>query len=391
MGTSLCMIRGLGGCGKTTLSILISQILSMNKKKVLLVDCDVNTHGATYYFESYLSNNSNIYNTTELFFSEKNISNAESVIKITENLSFVPSIKNVKNNISNIVDFNLYNYSVLSNIYDVIVFDCQSGFSKINEEITRISDKKLIVLESDAISASATRTLYYQLKEQMKSGETYQVFNKTTDDDLDFINDIEFDKKIKYLNPILFDLEFKSTYFSLKFDYNNYNNRKNHLLYNGIFNIVSDLFHEYNFDFGNYIQLYQDDIRNHSESTIQNIMKKNINQKKLEILLVVMGICVSVVITVISLLYYSKEPHISKDTVWSLSSISLVIIVNVTMLIFTLIKNIAKYTINYNELQSQINEMNSNIEKLEYVSNNRIVQNDTLSSLVVNEKNGLNK
>ncbi|MCL2220821.1 MAG: ParA family protein [Oscillospiraceae bacterium] len=52
---SLAIISGKGGSGKTTLAISLSQLLATCGKRVLLINCDMSTHGATYFFESLLS------------------------------------------------------------------------------------------------------------------------------------------------------------------------------------------------------------------------------------------------------------------------------------------------------------------------------------------------
>ena len=57
MGKSVALLSGKGGSGKTTLSLTIAYMFASYELKVLLVDCDLLTNGATYFFEDHLSGN----------------------------------------------------------------------------------------------------------------------------------------------------------------------------------------------------------------------------------------------------------------------------------------------------------------------------------------------
>lgn len=48
---TLALISGKGGSGKTTLGLSLASLLSSCNIKVLLVDCDLSTNGATYFYE----------------------------------------------------------------------------------------------------------------------------------------------------------------------------------------------------------------------------------------------------------------------------------------------------------------------------------------------------
>src|SRR4051794_22785200 len=54
----IVLLSGKGGSGKTVLALSMSRVLTEAGLKVLLVDCDASTHGATYFFESELEDRS---------------------------------------------------------------------------------------------------------------------------------------------------------------------------------------------------------------------------------------------------------------------------------------------------------------------------------------------
>lgn len=52
MSTSIAFLSGKGGSGKTTLALSMADLLSRCGIRTLLVDCDMSTNGATYFYES---------------------------------------------------------------------------------------------------------------------------------------------------------------------------------------------------------------------------------------------------------------------------------------------------------------------------------------------------
>lgn len=56
MAEKICMLSSKGGCGKTTTSLIFSKILAACNKKVLLIDCDPATHGASCFLCDHVKN-----------------------------------------------------------------------------------------------------------------------------------------------------------------------------------------------------------------------------------------------------------------------------------------------------------------------------------------------
>ena len=89
MGKSISVLSGIGGSGKTTVSLLLTRLLSNANKKVLYVDCDFSTYGATCFFEKYLNKKDEIFTTEELFFNNNSNHKLKQVLNIEKNIFFV--------------------------------------------------------------------------------------------------------------------------------------------------------------------------------------------------------------------------------------------------------------------------------------------------------------
>lgn len=59
MCKTVSFLSGKGGSGKTTLALSMASMLSRFGIKVLLIDCDLSTNGATYFYEEKLSSKKN--------------------------------------------------------------------------------------------------------------------------------------------------------------------------------------------------------------------------------------------------------------------------------------------------------------------------------------------
>lgn len=220
---SLALLSGKGGAGKTILALSISQLLKAAGFKVLLVDCDLATHGATYFFESELDENDQ-NNLT--FFDILNQDTAEwrdtkSPLKTTFGFDFIPSNVIFNDNPPNpdtflvdTINFRLGNlsYTSLLKKYDIVIFDCQAGYSPLSRAIVDYSNKILIVLEPDAISSTSLRVLHLQLGNILKSSKTFQIYNKLIEEELPIYTKVQGGALFKNLPPIPFDWEVRASF-----------------------------------------------------------------------------------------------------------------------------------------------------------------------------------
>lgn len=200
MSKTIALLSGKGGSGKTTLSLCMSNLLSSVNKKVLLVDCDMSTNGATYFYESKLeSDGGKAIITFSDIIAGKRLMNSEGLrpLSINEDFFFIPSI----------VSVDQYDYSIESkdNVneesiqefcrwakkeYDIVFFDCQAGYSYFLPQLLSNMDTYLVVAETDAISSSALRVFHVKIAKYINQLKIYQVFNKASKEEYDIYSKI---------------------------------------------------------------------------------------------------------------------------------------------------------------------------------------------------------
>lgn len=203
MGKIIALLSGKGGSGKTTLSLCMSNLLSSVDKKVLLVDCDMSTNGATYFYESKLeSDGGKAVTTFSDIIAGKRTMNDEGVygvlpLSINKNFFFIPSITAVdqydysiemKENVNkeSIQDFCRWSKKE----YDIVFFDCQAGYSHFLPELLPNMDSYLVVSETDAISSSALRVFHVKIARYINQLKVYQVFNKASKEEFEIYSKI---------------------------------------------------------------------------------------------------------------------------------------------------------------------------------------------------------
>lgn len=234
MSKSLALLSGKGGSGKTSLALSIASLLAKCNLKVLLVDCDLSTNGATYFFEDRINEKSdklvsffrifdlldtNALSLDTLSDNNRSIKNyytrskeKGSVFTISENLDFLPSIidlsaRHAKTYNYKYHDKEIMNYlnSVWRRSYDVIIYDCEAGYSEILKTILPFVDINLLVMEADAISASSVRSLYLKISRFYNGKKFYQVFNKVTKEEYDIYSKVSGGTFFVNIESVMFD------------------------------------------------------------------------------------------------------------------------------------------------------------------------------------------
>ena len=195
MGKSVALLSGKGGSGKTTLSLSIAYLFAARELKVLLVDCDLLTNGATYFFEDRLSENKSVLTFADMLYG---LDHGETLspIKINPYLDFIPSIRHLNEQLlfsasDSVLPEDRFSrhYRKLSETYDVLLFDCPAGFSEAVQYVTPHMDNNLVVLEADTISMAAMRSLYIKLATVVPDVKFYQIFNKIRKEEADKYGD----------------------------------------------------------------------------------------------------------------------------------------------------------------------------------------------------------
>lgn len=193
MSTAISFLSGKGGSGKTTLALSMADLLCRCGMRVLLVDCDLSTNGATYFYESQLAAWNKVKPIKVVSFDDiLNVGgcmNDRPPLEIRQKFDFIPSIPEISNQhlekgqVSRNCDSSLNLSKFLNQArqsYDVILFDCQAGYTEILPVLLPLMDVDLFVLEADSISASAMRSLHLKVGNFLGHARLYQIFNKAT-------------------------------------------------------------------------------------------------------------------------------------------------------------------------------------------------------------------
>jgi MinD-like ATPase involved in chromosome partitioning or flagellar assembly len=211
---TLALLSGKGGSGKTVVALAMARVLAEAGLKVLLIDCDLATHGATYFMETEFSEPTvAITSTTALLLNAGPENSAP--MRAKAGFEFVPSLVDPSarhqhpSQISRELD-GWWNNAVRN--YDAIILDCQAGFSEIAEWAATRADRKLMVLEPDAVSAAALRVLSLQLGYSLKSSSTWQVFNKLTEEERPVYERVAGGTLFTNLPPLPFDWQVRAAF-----------------------------------------------------------------------------------------------------------------------------------------------------------------------------------
>lgn len=215
---SLSLLSGKGGSGKTIIALGMCNVLSEAGFKVLLIDCDIATHGATYFFENEVETK-----IEEICSISQLISNKElkgSPLSTKAGFDFIPSSlnpaeiqnTNLSNSIANMADkFHTFLEDHTEN-YEFVIFDCQAGYSDITQWVVEFSHRNLIILEPDVISSAALRVLYLQIGHTLKTSNTWQVFNKLAEEERQIYEKISSGTFFTNLPPIPFDWQVRAMF-----------------------------------------------------------------------------------------------------------------------------------------------------------------------------------
>lgn len=212
---SLALLSGKGGTGKTVLALSMSKILGEAGYRVLLVDCDVTTHGATYFFESELDTSKSIISLSALI---EDASSKGTPLKTEAGFWFIPStIKPTDHKaVGSSRNFRIIEafdkIKEYARDYDVVIFDCQAGYSTVVNKVVDISTKNLIVLEQDAVSSAALRVLYLQIGKKLRASNTWQIFSKLTEEERPVYEKIYRNTFFPNLPPVPFDWQIRAAF-----------------------------------------------------------------------------------------------------------------------------------------------------------------------------------
>lgn len=214
MCKSVALLSGKGGSGKTTLALSMATMLSDCGVKVLLIDCDLSTNGATYFYEEKLATKRNVTSFYDILFGEN--TNRSKFVEISEYFHFLPSITQITKKNTKVYtyknDGSFSIYKELCQRYDVIIFDCQAGYTDVLKLILPLTDIDLVVMETDAISSASIRSLYLKIGDIVNERKLYQVFNKASKEEYEIYSKVSGGTVFTNIDTILFDWKIRKAF-----------------------------------------------------------------------------------------------------------------------------------------------------------------------------------
>lgn len=168
---------GKGGVGKTSIALNVANLCANSGLKVLFIDCDVNTNGATTFFlTSKNQKMADELNNALCFkdFLNKMINNSKlknkehklpEIVTVSDNFDFIPGSvsethfgENEIYKIKTDLEENLEKgFGVWKRQYDLIILDFIGGCTTTTEILARIADSICIVMEPTANSRNAVK------------------------------------------------------------------------------------------------------------------------------------------------------------------------------------------------------------------------------------------
>lgn len=191
-------VSGKGGVGKTSLFINIAHFCAYYGLKVLLVDCDLRTNGATTYLSMRTDQQveGDTVNTIQKILSELIIKNIgiDSVVPdkykplcIEKNFDFIPMF--AKNND---VEKDELTEKLLEEIdpgfdelirewrkkYDLVILDLGAGYDYLNKFFIEKADDICIVVEENKLSFKASRSCVFRIINKREIKNMFYCINK---------------------------------------------------------------------------------------------------------------------------------------------------------------------------------------------------------------------
>lgn len=189
----VAVISGKGGSGKTTACLSIAKLLSDVGLKVLLIDFDLATSGASYFFAPILQHRSaiGVVETLDQLRTKSEAADASHpwlanrVLHVDDGFDFLPSRSQLGGQRDEMIQDQRWNelaVELLTDLvskaqerYDVVLIDTQAGYSFASAAACKVASKAIVVSESDRISSEAVDNLVAQLGSRLPSYRRYLI------------------------------------------------------------------------------------------------------------------------------------------------------------------------------------------------------------------------
>ena len=224
----ITFVSGKGGSGKTTGALAISKVLADVEFKVLLVDFDLATSEASYFFLPKLSGAKRrglveIINSPPLAFKsqDKNLF-SEHIINVGPNFDFIPSrvdfgklfvggpeISEKETLITRILEPLI---GECGEQYDYILIDNQAGYTNTSAAGVRVADRAVVVSEADRISSDAVDNLVALIGSDMPKFRRYLINKVEIREAGDYRAKVAAFKTMNRLPPLPFDFSVRNAF-----------------------------------------------------------------------------------------------------------------------------------------------------------------------------------
>lgn len=332
------MISGKGGSGKTSFSLAFAKLLSDLGIKALLIDCDMSTHGATFFMKSIIEKHKKLNKTVvsvddillatstppygffavpgKLYDNSYESLKFSKLISVDSKFYFLPSDVSISNDkpSPNKYSFNTFYLCLekeLDNDFDVIIFDCQAGFSEFTRNLIGTSDLVLLVTEPDSVSAAANRALCFQAGIELENVQAYQLFNKITHEEATYYSKIATSAFFINISSVVFNWAVRKTFVFCELpsaETVSINFAKE------IANALQTLFPEYREQTANYLQKLLSFQQNLLKTQLNNSKKKSTYQK----ISILMPLCCSLALVIMLLVLGIARINTPDDFIFNL-------------------------------------------------------------------------
>ena len=229
--TVISFISGKGGSGKTTASLAIAKILADVGLKILLVDFDLATNGASYFFSPKLSetDGEGLAEILEDFHNDLKTNSTKFedllerlIVPLSQNFDFIPARSDFGKPFSGGPEVSNKEFLVkvilkplikkLGYSYDYILIDNQAGYTNTSAAAASIADKAIVVSESDQISSDAVDNLIALLGSDMPRFRRYLINKVEIKEAGDYRAKVKAFKDMNRLPPLPFDFSVRNAF-----------------------------------------------------------------------------------------------------------------------------------------------------------------------------------
>ncbi|HEY2361063.1 MAG TPA: ParA family protein [Candidatus Angelobacter sp.] len=229
--TTISLISGKGGAGKTSVALSLAQVLTILNYKVLLVDLDSATHGASYFFEAkkpgleeWILSSPYIVSKPKTLPSESNkrfqIEDAIWKVPTDPPFSFIASKSQFQTDDWD-VDYVASNAAALATglerlisagNFDFLIFDCQAGVNIVTAKALELSQCAIIVMEADSVSTRALRSLQNQFSHILPRNTKALINKLFLQEKATYDQLISVLRNLEFLPPIPFDMDVRDAF-----------------------------------------------------------------------------------------------------------------------------------------------------------------------------------